>query len=238
MGVRGSRTVGRSTGVGFGKGRNVRKPSATTVIPAFKASGAVGAATTGTTVSAPLPTYAANDILIIQAICRSSVTAFSAISGWTEITQFTVDTHRVGFWWKRSSASESAPTVTNAGRTSTNLISAQMSSWSGCKATGTPYEGLGNNSSASGVLAGVAVLTAGVKRLALQLWIRGANSASAPDGEWTERLDQGTSGGGACRHMIDSAPVNNARTVAACSRGSSAQLFGMIGLALIPADPA
>ena len=205
-------------------------------VPSHRANGSVGAVTSGTTVSAPLPSYAADDILIVQAICRGSVTAFSAISGWTEITQFTVDTHRVGFWWKRAGASESAPTVTNSGRTSTNLLSAQMSSWSGCKTSGTPYEALASNSSASGVLTGVDVVTTGIRRLAAQFWIRGANSASAPDGEWTERLDQGTSGGGACRYMIDSAPAEYAATMPAAGRGATGQLYGMIGLALIGAS--
>lgn len=201
--------------------------------PSWKANGTVGAATTGTTVNAPLATNAAGDILIAQMICRGSTTAFSMTAGWNEITQFAAGGNQFGFFWKRAGASESAPVVTNAGRTSTNLLAAQMSSWSGCKTTGTPYEGLDDASSASGVLDGVAVTTLGIRRLALQLWVRGANSASAPDGEWTERLDQGTSGGGACRFMSDSATVDYVATMPAASRGSSAQLYGMIGLALI-----
>lgn len=204
-------------------------------MPAWKANGTVGAATSGTTVSCPVATNSVGDILIAQLICRGSTTAFSMPAGWTEITQFTVDTHRVGLFWRRATASESAPTVTNAGRTSTNLLAAQMSSWSGCKTTGTPYEAVATASSASGVMNGAAVTTTGARRLATQFWVRGANSASAPDGEWTERLDQGTGGGGACRFMIDSATAEYAATIPACSRAGTGQLYGMIGLALIGA---
>lgn len=223
--------VGR---LGAGFGRLGAKRRSGLPFPVYKAGGTVGAATTGTTVAAPLATNVVNDILIIQAFCRGSNTAFSAIAGWTEITQFDVSTSRVGFWWKRSGGSESAPTVTNTGRTSTNLLSAQMSSWSGCKTAGTPYEALLNASSASGALSGVSVITTGARRLALSLWTKGANTATAPNGAWVERLDQGTGGGGACRFMIDSASAEGAGTVTACSRASSAELYGMIGIALIP----
>lgn len=95
----------------------------------------------------------------------------------------------------------------------------------------TPFEGLVNASPTSGALNGAAVATLGIKRLALQLWARGANFASAPDGKWTERLDQGT--GGPCRFMVASAPVEYVRTMPACSRGAGGQIYGMIGLALI-----
>lgn len=208
-------------------------PAPISTQPAFRAFGTVGAATTGTTVAAPLPTYAENDVLTVELFCRGSTTAFTMPAGWNEISQLTVGGNQFALFWKRAAASESAPTVTNAGRTSTNLLSAQMQSYSGCKLTGTPFEGLVNNSSASGVLTGAAVVTTGIKRLALQLWIRGANSASAPDGEWLENVDQGTGGGGACRFMADSAVVAFAGTVPACSRGASAQLYAMWGLALI-----
>jgi hypothetical protein len=83
------------------------------------------------------------------------------------------------------------------------------------------------------VLSGAAVTSSGARRLALQLWIRGANSASTQDGEWTERLDQGTGGGGACRFMVDSALLPHAGTMPACGRAASGQLYGIVGLALI-----
>lgn len=205
-----------------------------TVTPAWRANGTVGAVTTGTTVSAPLPTNAEHDILLALLVCRGSSTAFSMPAGWAEVApQITVSGNQFALFWKRATSSESAPTVTNAGRTSTNLLSAQIASYQYCKRTGTPFEGVSSNSSASGVLTGVAVTTAGLKRLALQLWIRGANSASTQDGEWAENLDQGTGGGGACRYMADSAPMAFAGTIPACGRASSAQLYAMWGLALI-----
>jgi len=215
-----------------GYGLDVSDRTDFVALPAWKANGSVGAVTTGTTVSGPLPTYAAGDILTALLICRGSSTAFTMPAGWEEAGQLTVSGNQFALFWRRATASESAPTVTNAGRTSTNLLSAQLTSWSGCGTTGTPFEGLVSNSSASGVLTGADVTATG-RRLAVQLWVRGANTASAPDGEWAERLDQGTGGGGACRYMADTATVEYAGTMPACSRGSSAQLYAMFGLAFI-----
>ena len=138
----------------FGAGRKAL------VTPAWRANGTVGAVTSGTTVNGPLPTNSEFDILLAKAICRGSSTAFSFSAGWTEIAQLTVGGNKFAWFWRRATASESAPVVTNAGRTSTNLLSAQLVSISGCKRTGTPFEAVNTNSSASGALTGVAVTAA------------------------------------------------------------------------------
>lgn len=218
----------------IGFGINVFDGAGLATAPAWKANGAVGAATTGTTVAGPLPTYAADDILLAMLFCRGSVTAFTMPAGWDEITQITLGADQYAWFVRRATASESSPTVTNLGRTSTNLLSAQLTSFSGCRATGTVYEALANASSASGVLAGANVVATRANRLAVQSWIKAANTATAPDGTWTERLDQGTGGGGACRFMLDTAPVASPGTIAAASRASSAETYVMIGIALIP----
>lgn len=202
--------------------------------PAWKANGTVGAATTGTTVAGPLPTYAADDILLAEMFCRGSSTAFTMPAGWNEIAQLTVGGNQHALFWRRATASESNPTVTNLGRASTNLLAAQLTSFSGCRTSGTPYEGAVSNSSASGPLAGVAVVTSGAKRLALQAWIKAANTATVPGAAWTERLDQGTGGGGACRFMLDTDPVAAPGTAPAASRALTAETYAVFGLALIP----
>lgn len=201
-------------------------------LPAFRANGAVGAVTTGTTVSPAVPTYAEFDIITAILFCRGSASPFSMPAGWDEIAQIAVGADMVAFFQRRATASESAPLVTNAGRTSTNLLAAQLTTWSGCKRTGTPYEALGQNSSASGVLRGTPVLPTGDGRLCAQLWARTVNSASGPSGPWTENLDQGTGGGGACRFIGESAP--GPHVAPACNRGGTGQAYAMVGFAFLP----
>ena len=73
----------------------LRQQAPITLDPQFRAFGTVGAATTGTTVAGPLPTYAADDILIAELFCRGSTTAFTMPAGWQAITQFDVGTDRL-----------------------------------------------------------------------------------------------------------------------------------------------
>ena len=218
-------------GIGRRNGRTSRNVIASA--PTYHSSGSVGATTSQASVNVPVAANQLNDVLFVQAVCLNSNAPFTITSGWNLVTDVDVGAHRYAVWWKRSSGSETAPSVGNSGRSSTNLLSAQMHCYRGCRTSGIPYEGFAQASSASGPLNGVSVTSTGIKRLAVQLWARiGANSATAPTAIWTENLDQGTSGGGGCRYFADSAVLDWPATIQAGSRGTTSS-YGMVGFALV-----
>lgn len=206
--------------------------------PGIRSQGGLNAQTNGTTPASPaVPTSQTNDILILMCFCQNTNTDFATPTDWNLISQINAGDHKVAFFWKRHDGSESSPSVTNAGWTSTNVLAAKIDAYSGCRTSGTPYEALDTNSSGSGALAGADVVTTGLKRLALQLWGRLANTASAPDAVWTESYDAGTSGGGGCRFYVDSREVIWPGTVPAASRGGTTVSYAMAGIALIGDGP-
>ncbi|MBZ9600742.1 hypothetical protein [Phyllobacterium chamaecytisi] len=202
--------------------------------PTYLGAGAVGATTSVTTITPALAAgMAANDIIVLQAVCLGSNTAFDLPTGYTLISDFNVGSHRVAWWWKRHTGTESAVAVVNTGRTSTNLLAAQSSARRGCITTGTPYEALNTAlQAAASVVSGVAVTSSGWRRLAEQNIQRlGANTASTPSLPWLENLDQGTSGGGGCRFYIATSTLDFAETVPATDIAGANVIYGAIGLA-------
>lgn len=202
--------------------------------PTYLGQGAVGANTSTTSVTPALPAgMQANDIIVIQALCLNSNTAFDVPTGYSEITQFNVGAHRVGWFWKRHTGSEAAQAVINAGRTSTNLLAAQVTARRGCITTGTPYEALGTVlQAAAAVVTGVAVTSLGWRRLAEQNIMRlAANTASGASVPWIENLDQGTTGGGGCRFYIATLTQDFPETAPAVDIAGANVIYGAIGLA-------
>jgi hypothetical protein len=208
-------------------------------LPFLRAAGNINAQTNGTTPATPtLPQNRLNDILIISAYCHNSNQNFAVPDGYTELAQLTAGADRVAFFWKRSTGSESNPSITNAGWTSTNLLAAKVDCFRGCKTTGSPFEALDSISSGSSPLDSVELTTAGLKRLAVHLWARNTSTASTPDVLWTEGADLGTGGGGGCRFYVDYSNMVWPGTIPATVRsGASTVAYGAIGFALIGDGP-
>lgn len=206
--------------------------------PALVNNAAIGANTSQTAVTVPLPTGGAGDIMFMMGGCIASNTAFSVSDGWTELWQGNVGDNRYGFWWKRRVASESTPTLTNTGRTSTNLLTGAISSYNGAKTEGTPVRNVATTSSASGALTGPNVETDGRNSKAITLWVRlGANTAATPDDLWTEDRDNGTGGGGAGRYYVDSQNAPWPGTYPASLRGGSGIHYAACGFELLTDNP-
>lgn len=213
--------------------------------PDWAASANVHATTSSTNSTPAIPTSSAGDLLFLSAGCIASNTAFtvtkSGADEWNEIWQGNVGANRAGFWWKRREASESAPTVTNSGRTSTNLLTSSIDAYTGIIASGTPIRNTQTVVQNSGAMLGAELVTEGRNSLAVTRFMRmGANSATAPDLLWTEDRDNGTSGGGGARYYGDSQVIEFPSTVPAVSRGGSSINYASVTFELIGqnTDPA
>ncbi len=201
---------------------------------AFLGSGAVIANTSTTSITPALPAaMRAGDIIVVQALCLGSNTAFTTPTGYTLIADFNVGAHRVGWWWKRHTGTETAQAVINTGRTATNLLAGQVTARRGCIGAGTPYEALNTlPQPVSGPLIGVGVTTLGVNRLAENNFMAlGSNTAYTSSGTWIENLDQGTSGGGGGRFYAATSVTPTAAVVPADTLTGTSALYGAIGLA-------
>lgn len=116
---------------------------------AVRANGASVAGAGNITVN--YPTRSNNDILLLflETASGQAVTTVTAGSGggtWTQVTSVSGTDSTLGIWWSRWTTGQAASlTVTDSGD---HQIGAVMS-LSGCVTSGTPYEGLQTNTSAS-----------------------------------------------------------------------------------------
>ena len=125
--------------------------------PAYIDNGGLAVATDGDLDIAYPGTVSADDILLIQVLSDDAGT-HGAISGFTKVTQRSHSTVASASWyWKRATGSESG-TVNCLNTDTSGLFVGVMSRWSGCIASGTPYEqqqeadGVGNNSVSSSAI--------------------------------------------------------------------------------------
>lgn len=202
--------------------------------PTYFGQGGVAANTSTTTVTPALPaSMLANDIIVIQALCLNSNTAFTTPTGYTLIADFNVGAHRVAWWWKRHTGTETAQAVVNTGRTSTNLLAGQVTARRGCITTGTPFEGMTTSLSATATaITGVNVTTIGANRLAENSFIElGANVAATTALPWLETLDQGTTGGGGGRFYVADSPIAIPSTINSAVLTGPNAAYGVVGLA-------
>lgn len=209
--------------------------------PDWSASAGVNATTSSTNSTPAIPTSAEGDVLILSAGCLASNTAFvvtkSGTLEWNEIWQGNVGANRAGFWWKRREATETAPTVSNAGRTATNLLTSSIDCYVDAISTGTPIRNTQVVIEPSGPLVGAELVTQGRNSLAVTRFMRmGANAASAPDLLWTEDRDNGTSGGGGARYYGDSQVIEYPSTVPSVSRGGTTNNYASVTFELISAN--
>jgi hypothetical protein len=206
--------------------------------PVWVAWANVAASTAATSVAPVIPTGSTGDLLILSAGCIGSNTAFvvtkSGADDWNLIADFDVGTNRVGFWWKRKEAGETAPTVSNAGRTSTNLLTSAIDSYTGSLGSGDPIINVSQAAVTSGAIIGPALTTTRSNSLAVTRFMRlGANTATTPTAPWVEDRDNGTSGGGGARFYGDSQTVLTPSTVTASNRGGSGANFGAVAFEIV-----
>ena len=100
--------------------------------------------------------YAADDIFILF-VEGDELGALSTPSGWTYITTEVGNSSQCAAYWKRSTASESAPTYTDLGDHTSAIILAL----SGCLATGSPIDTF-SGSSATGTTVSFPTITTSV----------------------------------------------------------------------------
>jgi hypothetical protein len=218
--------------------------------PAFRA---VGTASNNNNVSnfslSPgLPSgTAADDILILQVWARSSsggaAPTIDTPTGYTLINSVDVDIsgqlNKNNIFWKRAGASESGPTVTGtvANGLSNGTVMSRIAGFSGCIASGTPFEDP-DHASTSGAqnFAGPDITTTGADRLGCYFVVRSGN-AGAPDppSGWTEHYDSGFAGGQLGRMLAGSLTIATAQTLSgATCTATNSNAWVIQGLALIP----
>lgn len=129
---------------------------------AYRATGTAASVASGN-MTPGMPTgWAADDILICQAVTETDVTLAIA-SGWTLVESLlsgTGQNTRAAWWWRRAVAGDTAPTVTGAAGGSMAVIHA----FSGCTTTGTPYRtggGYSSNAPATSLTLTAATITPG-----------------------------------------------------------------------------
>lgn len=188
--------------------------------PAFAQLGTSTGFSAASSVDVPLPTTVADGevaFMVVGASDRSGSQTFSWPSGWAELSQQLqgAANHYAGVAWKRLAASDggTSPTVTFNSGTLTGV--ARVITFTGAKATGTPFEQYGANAGTSGSSTSVSMTTTEGNELGVILHCYGRNTASAAPTGWTERMD---SGANIVRTCADTKTLAAPGTEAATSR--------------------
>ena len=110
--------------------------------PAFKNISAIAAASSGNAdPTVTLPAHAANDVLLLATVVRSSTATVATPAGWTQIGAPTVRgavaTYQF-FWMRASSSGETDPLINRTG--TTGDVYAAVINYSGAITTGDPWE--------------------------------------------------------------------------------------------------
>lgn len=198
--------------------------------PDFVAAAAMATTTASSSVAPAIPSSSTGDVEFLQAICIGSTTAFSVTKSGTDDWNLIFDAayggNRYALWWKRKESGETAPTVTNSGRTSTNLLIANIVAYTDALDIDIPI-GLTNSvQGTSAALAGPEIHTSGRNSLAITFTMRaGASTASVPDALWDEDLDDGSASGGAARMYVDSQDVEYPSIVPGVLRDGTGNFF-------------
>lgn len=185
--------------------------SVTYVAPTFVATGSAAEGVAGITPGLPSG-WAENDILLVFFYCRAGDTA-TAPSGYTEGDSSPQSVGTAGssasavqhWFWKRATASESAPSFADAGA----INYAVMAAIRGCPTSGSPFDVVAGDTTAGGTtsVSMPAVTTTIGNTLIVQSDARSGDFATAQFSGWananlsslTEQFDAGTtvsSGGG------------------------------------------
>lgn len=155
--------------------------------------------------------------MVVGASDRAGSQTFSWPSGWAELSQQLqgAANHYAGVAWKRLAASDggTSPTVTFNSGTLTGV--ARVITFTGAKATGTPFEQYAANAGTSGSSTSTAMTTTEGNELGVILHCYGRNTVSSPPSGWSERMD---SGANVVRTCADTKTLAAPGTEAATSR--------------------
>lgn len=168
--------------------------------PTFEAVGTLDTNDSGPNpLDVPYPAgLQADDIAFLHCVINDSAAANSVDTpaGWTLVDQELLSGLNFGnhaLFWKRLTGSESGTvTVNTAGSIGTDdSFGGIMSIWRGAVASGTPYEGLANNTGQSTSMASAAVTTTGSNRTVVHFGAtRGGASGATASAGYTEQYDQ------------------------------------------------
>jgi hypothetical protein len=229
----------------FGRWGGIAGPVASAgPTPEFRSSGAVGGVFDGTSFTVPYPAgLQANDILFLNLgikddLGNADVSSLSDAGFALVGSSFASDAFGK-LYWKRASGSESGSVTVNLTEEVSSAIGAGvMSAWSGCIASGTPYEDYTNNTqTATTSITGAAIDTTGANRRAVSFFghVLVATSGTNTNG-WDENYDSSTATGDDATFACCSITAPSAGTVAACTRtNADSSLNNCHTLALIPA---
>lgn len=186
----------------------------------------------------------AGDIALLHAYIDDpgGANSIATPAGWTliahELQNADASTANA-LYWKRLTGSESGTVsiTSGSGHAATDSFCGVMSIWRGCIASGTPYEGLANNTGGSTTLTGAAVTTTGANRRVLHFGGHSGTATATPAATWTEVYDYETNSGspnaGVKCYAIEAASastVGPATHTLSIGRG-----WQVIAIALIPA---
>jgi hypothetical protein len=186
----------------------------------------------------------ADDIAFLHCIINDSVSAnsISTPAGWTEVDQEIlngVGTSSHAVYWKRLTGSESGTVSvgTSGSHGVDDSLGGIMTIWRGCVASGTPYEGLANNTAQSTSITGAAVTTTGANRTILHFAATRGGNATTPAAGYTEEYEVTSSTGtvdlGLYLFSIERASAGN--EASAIHAASFNLRWQTMALALIPA---
>lgn len=185
---------------------------------------------------------AENDIAFLHALMHDSTTVNSLVtpSGWNVVDTEKLDGTGVeqGVYWKRLDGSETGTVEINAtsAHQATDCLCGVISVWRGCKDTGTPYEGLANNTGTGTSMSGAAVTTSGVNRRVLNFCACADNTLSSAGGSYSEDYDLTTDSGADGGLKLYSIERPGAGSHAGTTHTLAAsELWQVMSIALIPA---
>lgn len=195
--------------------------------PAYVSTAAANAGSSSFGVSFPA-TVNANDIAILIVWSNSTP---STPSGFTLIgTDTTPGGSEATLFWKRCTGSEDSTTVT----VTVDFGYGQIVMFSGCVASGTPYEGFGSATDAGTTISAPNLTTTASARLGVGIYLRDDTEATTPPSGWTEHIDSTMVVN--ITLYLDSKSILTATTETGISRtGAGTEDWAAFSLALIPA---
>lgn len=203
--------------------------------------------TSGTTQVVTLPTHAADDILVVTALCNQAST-LSIDVGYTAFTLAGGDVNPLSdaalstaIWWKRAtSGSETNPTVTSSTAASaSNVILGKPYTVSGCDTSGDPYDVAHANpagaQTTSTAPASGSITTSGSDRLLVHFALIDDNntmSSGLPPGTYSTLVDENTAVGGDAQlatiyKAVPSATTQSGVTVGTMSASDPWRVFSV-----------
>lgn len=223
----------------------------TTVATSASAGVASGDATDTLTVYYP-SSVAVDDIAILLKLARTSTTqnlTDESEDGWTPFAAETVQVGSLGslaarLYWRRCTGSEDGTSFTASMTTTgggTALRFAQIATFSGCVASGTPYEGftvLSNASNGTGAAATDTTVTSGSDRLGVRIFLfANDGQTGAVTGSWTRNSEISTTLASDATIAWDTKTIASATTEAATARDGATNYANInFAFALIPAS--